>query len=325
MKVHPPFVSKLAVYKPVVGAIFGLLALSAVSGGAAYADPAQDSVANINELSREAEQLSETILNAQPDLGKKLQLLGQADKKHTDDLAALEVTKTQLATYQRAVDKFAGAVYMGGRADGISAFLTASSPAYLIDKLAIQRVVGTDMAEQMQSFRRANQEAQIIEAASAKSAADARAAVDAAAAVRADLQNKRAQLRTQMAAVNASYAKLPPAQQAGLALPSAAVTAALGPIGPIPTVGMSGLVPSARMLADYIMATYPGVRSIGGVRADARPDHPSGRALDIMIGSDMGLGDAINADLQGQAGRFGIDYTMWRVTAHFDHVHVTVS
>ena len=44
-----------------------------------------------------------------------------------------------------------------------------------------------------------------------------------------------------------------------------------------------------------------------------------------MTGTNMDLGDAINADLQRQAGRFGIDYTMWRVPDHFNHVHVTVS
>ncbi|MCE9516574.1 MAG: hypothetical protein NTY24_12920 [Mycobacterium sp.] len=93
----------------------------------------------------------------------------------------------------------------------------------------------------------------------------------------------------------------------------------------VPQVGMSGLVPNARALASYITATYPGVQSIGGVRPDSRPDHPSGRALDIMIGSDMGLGDAINADITSQAGRFGVQYTMWRVAQHFNHVHVTVS
>jgi len=88
---------------------------------------------------------------------------------------------------------------------------------------------------------------------------------------------------------------------------------------------MGGLVPNARNLAQYIVANYPGVQSIGGVRADSRPDHPSGRAIDIMIGSDMALGDAINSDIQSQAGRFGVEYTMWRVADHFNHVHVTVS
>ena len=95
--------------------------------------------------------------------------------------------------------------------------------------------------------------------------------------------------------------------------------------GPVPTVGMGGLVPNARALAAYIANTYPGVQAIGGVRSDPLPDHPSGHAIDIMIGSDMGLGDAINADVQGQAGRFGVVYSLWRVANHFNHVHVTVS
>ena len=325
MKVHRPLVARFVGYRPVVGAIVGLTFLGAVWGGTAYADPEQDNVANFNELSRQAEQLSETMLNAQPDLDKKLQLLGEADRRHSEDLAALQATEAQLGTYQRAVDGFIAAVYMGGRTDGLSAILAATSPTNLIDKLAVRRVVATEMSTQMQGLRRVNQEAQNLEATSANSAAAAKAAVDAAVALRDDMQNKQAELRTRIAAVNASYAMLPPAQQAVLSPPSVEVMAALGPIAPIPTVGTSGLVPSARNLLTYIMATYPGVKSIGGVRADALPDHPSGRALDIMIGSDMGLGDAINADLQNQAARFGIAYTMWRVASHFDHVHVTVS
>ena len=106
---------------------------------------------------------------------------------------------------------------------------------------------------------------------------------------------------------------------AGLIATSSATAAAF------PEVGMGGLCPNARSLAAYITDTYPGVQSIGGVRPDSRPDHPSGHALDIMIGSNMGLGDAINADVQGQSGRFGVVYTMWRVPSHFNHVHVTVS
>ncbi|MGB1225024.1 MAG: hypothetical protein ACPHCN_12890, partial [Mycobacterium sp.] len=131
---------------------------------------------------------------------------------------------------------------------------------------------------------------------------------------RADLQKKQSEVQTQVAVVKASYAALSPAMQA-----------VLGPGAHIPTVGMRGLVPNARALTAYIIANYPGVQSIGGVRSDPLPDHPSGRAIDIMIGSDMGLGDAINADVQSQAGRFGVSYTMWRVANHFNHIHVTVS
>ena len=92
----------------------------------------------------------------------------------------------------------------------------------------------------------------------------------------------------------------------------------------VPLVGSDGLCPNAWSLASYIQNAYPGVQSIAGVRADALPDHPSGHALDIMIGSDMGLGDAIAADVRSQANRFGVSYVLWRVPNHFNHVHVTV-
>lgn len=109
---------------------------------------------------------------------------------------------------------------------------------------------------------------------------------------------------------------------------AAALTAPAAFIAPparaVPLVGGSGLAPNAWMLADYIRSNYPGVRSIGGVRPDPLPDHPSGRAIDIMVGGDMGLGDMIHGDILAQAGRFGISYTLWRVANHFDHIHVTV-
>lgn len=312
MKFHSPYAAK-SLKKPLVSAIAGFVAAGALWGGAAYADPGQDGVAKLNDLTRQAEQMLQTVQSAQLDLDKKLQQQGEAEKRHADDLAALDAAKAAVAPRQEAVDKLAGAFYMGGRADGANALLTAASPQSFIDRLAIQRVMATQMSEQLLSVRDAMQQAQAVEAASAKSAADAKAAAEAAAALRADLQKKESALQTQVAQVKLQYGMLSPAQQA-----------LLGPGAAIPTVGMGGLVPDARALAAYIIATYPGVQSIGGVRADPIPDHPSGHAIDIMIGSDMALGDAINADVQSQSGRFNVRYTMWRVPSHFNHVHVTV-
>ena len=312
MKFRSPFSAK-SVTSPVVAAVVGAVVVSAAWGGAAHADPGQDGVAKLNDLTKQAEQMIQTVQSAQLDLDRKLQLQSDADKRHADDLAALEAAKSQVAPRQEAVDKLAAAFYMGGRADGASALLTAASPQSFIDRLVIQRVMSTQLSEQLRSFRQSAQEAQAIEVASAKSAADAAAAAESAAAVRADLQKKESALQSQVAQVKLQYGILSPAQQA-----------LLGPGAAIPTVGMGGLVPDARALAAYIISTYPGVQSIGGVRADPIPDHPSGHAIDIMIGSDMALGDAINADVQSQAGRFNVRYTMWRVPSHFNHVHVTV-
>lgn len=109
---------------------------------------------------------------------------------------------------------------------------------------------------------------------------------------------------------------------------TAAATAAIitAPVAvAVPIVGGNGLCPNAWALADYVRNTYPGVQSIGGVRSDALPDHPSGHAIDIMVGGNTGLGNQINADIKGQSGRFGVRYILWQTTAHYDHVHVSVN
>ena len=127
---------------------------------------------------------------------------------------------------------------MGGRTDGMNAMLTAASPQGLIDKMAVQRVMATEMSAQMKTFRHANEEAAAIEAASAKSAADARSAADAAAAVRADLQRKQSALQVQIAVVKSRYEALTPVQRAALATPAAPPAAIVGnaPEAPAPEV-----------------------------------------------------------------------------------------
>jgi hypothetical protein len=93
----------------------------------------------------------------------------------------------------------------------------------------------------------------------------------------------------------------------------------------VPIVGGGGLTPNAWALANYIQANYPGVQSIGGVRQDPWPDHPSGRAIDVMVGGNTALGNQIYADIMGNPGRFGISYTLWQTSGHFDHIHFTVA
>lgn len=94
----------------------------------------------------------------------------------------------------------------------------------------------------------------------------------------------------------------------------------------VPLVGGAGLTPNASALAQYVMNNYPGVQSIGGVRHDPLPDHPSGRAIDIMVGTNTALGNTIYADISSQSARFGVSYILWQSDpAHWDHIHVTVN
>ncbi|PWV74461.1 peptidoglycan DD-metalloendopeptidase family protein [Nocardia neocaledoniensis] len=127
------------------------------------------------------------------------------------------------------------------------------------------------------------------------------------------------------------------ATQAGSELP--AMPASIG--------SERGLQVDTIRLARTIVQQFPQVREIGGQREDPLPDHPSGRAIDILIpdptsGEGKALGDRIADFVITNAAALRIDYLIWRqtyrsatgesnlmedrgsVTAnHFDHVHVT--
>jgi peptidoglycan DL-endopeptidase CwlO len=206
-----------ALKRPVICALSGLTLFGGVLAAHVQADPADDAMAKLNELSRQAERTTEAMHSAQLDLDHKLAAQQAAEAKHTADEAALDSAKSQLATFQAAVDKFAAAQYMGGRTSGMDAMLTADSPQRLIDQLSVQRVMASEMSAQMNSYRSVNVEAAKAQEASAKSAADAKTAAEQAAAVRADLQSKQSQLQVQMAVVKSQFEALTPGQREALA------------------------------------------------------------------------------------------------------------
>lgn len=86
----------------------------------------------------------------------------------------------------------------------------------------------------------------------------------------------------------------------------------------------SRLQPDTIDLLHHVEEAFPEVPDIGGWRPDRIADHPSGRALDIMIGNDMELGDRIAADLNEHRDEYHIRYILWRVPSHFNHVHACV-
>jgi cell wall-associated NlpC family hydrolase len=191
------------------------------------ADPADDALAKLNELSRQAEQTTEEMHTAQLDLDKKVAAQKIADQKHNADLAAADSARSQLATYQSMVDKLAAAMYMGGHTDTLSAMLTADSPQHLIDQMSAQEAVASEMAVQMASYRTLSQKSAAAEAESKKSADTARIAAEQAAAVRADVQAKQSRLQTQIAVVKTQYLALTPQQRTVLGAPPQAPPAQL--------------------------------------------------------------------------------------------------
>ncbi|SER36587.1 SH3 domain-containing protein [Microlunatus flavus] len=112
-----------------------------------------------------------------------------------------------------------------------------------------------------------------------------------------------------------------------------------------------GLKPNAIKVLDAVEKNWPQIKTFGGVHPDPLPDHPSGRALDLMIPnykSKAGkqLGHDLSRWLRSHHGELGINYIIWdqhiwnvqrdsegwRSMAsrgsdsanHKNHVHVTV-
>ncbi len=84
--------------RPVISALAFLVMLGAVFAGPGHADPADDALTKLNELSRQAEQTTEAMHSAQLDLNKKLEIQQAAEVKHTNDVAAVDAAKRSWPT-----------------------------------------------------------------------------------------------------------------------------------------------------------------------------------------------------------------------------------
>lgn len=120
----------------------------------------------------------------------------------------------------------------------------------------------------------------------------------------------------------------------------------------------SNMQPSAILAGRCIARTWPQIPTIGGFRSfDSYPDHPSGRALDVMMPggcsldeADVRLGDSIAEFFVNNSDKFNVEYMIWRqriwnngrdpkqapadwrtmgdrgdcTSNHMDHIHLTL-
>ncbi|MGE2737457.1 coiled-coil domain-containing protein [Mycolicibacterium vaccae] len=309
------------------------------------ADPAADALAKLNELSSQAVQTRQEVTAAQREADAKLAAQKAADDRHRADLDALAAVNAELGHYQQGVDRLAAMSYMSGRDGQMATVLTAKSPQQLIDRLALQRVVGATAADQLKAFHATRDRAAAAAAESEISAAEARTAAEQAAAVGAELKVKWSALLGQIAEAEARYAALTPQQQAAFdsavpppppsAAPPQDPAAGQPPAPPVPSLtaaqvdlpealprgvaSEAGLQPNTILAARAISARFPQIGHIGGVRPDSKPWHPRGLAIDIMIPNHnspegIALGNEILAFAMANAGRFKLQDVIWRGT-----------
>ncbi|MDS1115293.1 transglycosylase SLT domain-containing protein [Gordonia westfalica] len=79
-----------------------------------------------------------------------------------------------------------------------------------------------------------------------------------------------------------------------------------------PAPGEGGLKPIGQLMKRLIHALWPSIKEIGGYRQDSYPEHPSGRALDVMVGSDKKTGDQVNAWAHANHPKFPLTHSIWQ-------------
>jgi len=94
---------------------------------------------------------------------------------------------------------------------------------------------------------------------------------------------------------------------------------------PCPTEGFGGVEPHVAQAGYHLIAVFGLSESdVGGVAqrpGNPNSDHPRGLALDFMV--DTSTGDALAAYAEEHSSELGINYILWQVAAHYDHVHIS--
>ncbi len=127
--------------------------------------------------------------------------------------------------------------------------------------------------------------------------------------------------------------------------PAPAPPGRVGPIDPAFAAAAARIGLRGNAIAVYsAVRTQFGITSIGGYRAGDM-DHGTGHAVDVMVGSNSALGDAVAAYVLANRGAFNVKYIIWKqriwlpelgywrampnrgsATAnHYDHVHISVN
>lgn len=94
---------------------------------------------------------------------------------------------------------------------------------------------------------------------------------------------------------------------------------------PCPTEGFGGVEPHVAQAGYHLIAIFGISESdVGGVAqrpGNPNSDHPRGLALDFTV--DNSTGDALAAYAEDHTEELGINYILWQVPDHYDHVHIS--
>ncbi|MFE7420781.1 NlpC/P60 family protein [Rhodococcus sp. NPDC057529] len=195
-----------------------LVSLPSIPAGA---DPVTtnptEALTKLGDLSRQSEQTSEALHNAQIDLEAKQSAQRDADARLAADQGVLDEANARVAVFQPVVNKLATANYQGARTNRLFAVMVSDSPQQLLDQMSALDAISNDTRNQVAQFQSATSDATRAAEASKQSAESARAATEQAKVVSDDLQRKQSDLQAQIADVIKAFGDLTGAERDQLA------------------------------------------------------------------------------------------------------------
>jgi cell wall-associated NlpC family hydrolase len=187
-----------------------VIAATVVSMPSAHAQPADDALKVYNDLTREAEKLSQDHLKAQGDLSRANGIVVAATEAEKKALAESEQFRGQ-------VDTLTEATFEGARLNDLSAFLTSTSQQDFLERMQAMNIIAAD-----QNAAVARMSATLAEATKART--DATNAASAAEKLAADVSTRKVAMEQQVSTARTKYQSLSAPQKQTLAAPGPKVT-----------------------------------------------------------------------------------------------------
>jgi cell wall-associated NlpC family hydrolase len=208
----------------VATAATAVLTAVGVTSTSAAADPpsptnSADALQQLQDLSHQAEQLTETFKKAEDDHAARLADLDRAnaDAAHAGQLAG-QAHNDELS-HRDAVDRISHSSYEGATLSKLSMMLTSSSAKEFLDRSATLDTLAKDNNQAIQQFQAASQQAQTAEQQTADARTRAAAAEADAARIQSELAGKKAAMEDQIAKTKQVYDSLSAQEKAQLAAP----------------------------------------------------------------------------------------------------------
>lgn len=201
----------------------GVLSLTLVGlpAGSAGADPLvsnpTEALERLADLSRESEQTTEALHNAQIDLDGKQAAQRDAEARLAGDRDLLAAAESRIDQFRPTVGKLAAASYQGARTNRLFALMVSDSPQQLLDQMSALDAISNETSKAVSEFKQATADATAAAEASQASADAARAATEQAKQVSDELQNKQSELQKQIDSVTKAFDQLTGAERAQLA------------------------------------------------------------------------------------------------------------